>query len=116
MSTDSPAAPSERTVKPPASAGAAVAGIARAPTTRGASQYVMEENTNRFGDDYTDLDLPAPDPALCAQACKDDAKCKAWTYVKPGVQVDGARCWLKDKVPPPSPEENCISGVNSQRR
>jgi hypothetical protein len=27
----------------------------------------------------------------------NEAKCKAWTYVKPGVQADNAKCWLKDK-------------------
>jgi len=77
---------------------------------------VMEVNTNRFGEDYRDLDLTVPDPALCAQACKEDVKCRAWTYVKPGVQADDARCWLKDKVPPPSPDDNCVSGVRGQRR
>jgi hypothetical protein len=76
-----------------------------------AAQYSIEQNTNRFGEDYKDLSLATPDPALCAQACINDAKCKAWTYVKPGVQADRAVCWLKDKVAPPTPDNNCVSGV-----
>jgi hypothetical protein len=85
-------------------------------TGAGAPQYVMEQDTNRFGEDYKDLDLDTPEPALCAEACMKEAKCRAWTYVKPGVQADNAKCWLKDKVPPPSPDDNCVSGVNKRRR
>jgi hypothetical protein len=79
-------------------------------------QYVMEQDTNRFGEDYKDLDLDTPDPALCAEACMREAKCRAWTYVKPGVQADNAKCWLKNKVPPPSPDDNCVSGVNKRKK
>jgi len=80
-----------------------------------ASRYTMEYNTNRAGEDYQDLDLNAPDPELCANACMNDARCRAWTYVKPGVQGDSAKCWLKERVPPPSPDENCVSGVSKNR-
>jgi len=76
-----------------------------------ASQYVMEQGIDRTGDDYNDFDLASADPKLCADACMGEAKCKAWTYVKPGVQGDSARCWLKDRVPPPLNDENCVSGV-----
>lgn len=85
--------------------GAGVATNAAATT-----QYAMEQNTNRYGEDYKDLRLNSANPALCAQACAKESKCKAWTYVKPGVQADSAWCWLKDKVPPPTPDENCVSG------
>jgi hypothetical protein len=74
-------------------------------------KYPMEKDTNRYGEDYKDMNLATPDPNLCAKACMLEAKCKAWTYVKPGVQADSAKCWLKDKAPPPSPDENCVSGV-----
>ncbi len=102
--------------KMPGSAGAAARSKQKAAVTTGASQYVMEQDTNRFGEDYKDMDLDAPDPALCAEACMNEDECKAWTYVKPGVQADNARCWLKDKVPPPSPDDNCISGIKKKRR
>ena len=66
-SADSPVAPSGRTVKTPGSAGATVGSNAKAADPIGPSQYAMEQNTNRFGEDYKDLDLDAPDPALCAK-------------------------------------------------
>jgi hypothetical protein len=81
-----------------------------------AKTYAMEQDTNRYGEDYKDLDLDAPDPARCAEACMNEAKCKAWTYVKPGVQADNARCWLKNKVPPPSADDNCVSGVKRKQK
>jgi hypothetical protein len=76
----------------------------------------MERNTNRIGGDYRDFDLVRADPAACQAACAAEAECKAWTYVKPGLQGDQARCWLKDTAMPPNPDECCISGVKSARR
>jgi hypothetical protein len=83
-------------------------------TDAGTQQYVMEQGVDRTGDDYSDFDLASADPKLCAAACTGDAKCKAWTYVKPGIQSDKARCWLKNKVPPPLQDENCVSGIRKQ--
>ena len=80
----------------------------------GAQTYAMERDTNRFGEDYKDMDLASPEPRLCAEACLREAKCRAWTYVKPGVQAGKAKCWRKDKVPPPAPDENCVSGVKKK--
>jgi len=74
-------------------------------------QYTMEYNTNRPGEDYQDLDLSEPEPELCASACLNEAGCRAWTYVKPGVQGETAKCWLKERVPPTVPDENCVSGL-----
>ena len=81
----------------------------------GTQTYVLERDTNRFGEDYMDMDLASPEPRLCAEACARETRCKAWTYVKPGVQGEKAKCWLKDKIPPPSPDENCVSGVKGKR-
>src|SRR5207237_8212495 len=39
-------------------------------------------------------------------------QCRAWTYVKPGVQGNLARCWLKNQVPNPVRNATfAISGV-----
>jgi hypothetical protein len=38
-------------------------------------------------------------------------RCKAWTWVRKGVQGPAAHCWLKDSVPPPVPDKNCWSGT-----
>ena len=59
----------------------------------------LELNTDRSGGDFADFDLAAADPLLCATRCNQDERCRAWTYVKPGIQSQLARCWLKDQVP-----------------
>jgi outer membrane protein OmpA-like peptidoglycan-associated protein len=75
------------------------------------------------GEDISNVDLPGgdlkpepillqqADPALCRQACEAEGQCKAYTYVKPGVQGPAAACWLKSSVPPPVTNACCISGV-----
>lgn len=76
-----------------------------------ATEEGYELNTDRDGSDYEDFDLSSPDPRLCADACAEDDKCKAWTYVRAGYQGAAPRCWLKDSVPEPEPNECCISGL-----
>ena len=74
----------------------------------------MEDNTDRMGMDYRSFDLPTPDPKLCSSACEAEAQCKAYTFVRPGVQGPQARCWLKTTVPSPAKSTCCISGVKNQ--
>ncbi len=71
----------------------------------------MEYEIDRPGSDYRNFDLEQADPAICQKACSKEAKCKAWTYVKPGIQGPKARCWLKHSVPKATPSQFCISGV-----
>lgn len=71
----------------------------------------MEYNTDRPGQDYRSLPVPAGDPATCRKLCEADKKCRAWTYVKPGVQGKEAFCWLKHKAPPAVSSQCCISGT-----
>lgn len=111
-----PATPDENCVSGVKKAGTSGGGTTTSDTTTDRRSYRMETNVNLPGEDYKDLDLPTADPALCAQACLKEAKCKAWTYVKPGVQADNAKCWLKDKVPLPTPDENCVSGDKTRRQ
>ena len=73
----------------------------------------MEAETNRPGGDLTGFELLKPDPAMCAAACRGNAACQAWTFVKPGLQNVGARCWLKSAVPEPQASTCCISGLRS---
>jgi hypothetical protein len=84
-----------------------------APTTSGSYGLYLdqEEDTNRLGSDYSTFELPTADPDLCAEACVKDARCKAFTYVKPGWQGASARCWLKEQVPGTSKHTCCISGL-----
>jgi hypothetical protein len=69
------------------------------------------DGIDRNGSDYRDFDLPRADAFLCRDACLAEPECQAWTYVRPGVQGDTARCWLKNGVPPQTPDTCCISGV-----
>jgi hypothetical protein len=75
----------------------------------------MEWDTDRPGLDYDSFDLPQADPQLCQDACSDDERCKAWTYVKPDTtQGPNPRCWLKFEVPQPVKSDCCVSGVKAE--
>ncbi len=65
---------------------------------------------DRPGGDYRNFDLSAPSHEACLAACVGDARCKAYTYVKPGVQGPIARCWLKESRPYASANNCCVSG------
>ena len=75
----------------------------------------MEYDTDRPGMDYKNFDLPSPDPVRCANACTTDSQCKAFTYVKPGIQGPNARCWLKSGVPASKQSTCCISGIRADK-
>jgi PAN domain-containing protein len=64
-----------------------------------------------YGADYTNFWNSSAEPKLCQDACRSDAKCAAWTFVKPDVQGPQARCWLKSQVPQASKNECCSSGI-----
>jgi len=73
----------------------------------------LEYDTNRPGSDYRGFELSQADPGICRNECANDSTCKAFTYVKPGVQGANARCWLKSDVPQASPNSCCVSGIKS---
>jgi hypothetical protein len=99
--------------------------VADAPLTGGSlstpssgkfAAIILETNTNRPGSDFRNFNLSDANPELCQLACMEDARCVAFTYVKPNVQSASARCWLKDKIPNPVPDNCCISGVKSKQQ
>ena len=66
----------------------------------------------RIGGDYNYLNVPAgSDYRWCEESCRDDARCKSWTFIKPNRQ-----CRLKRFVAPASPSKCCISGVRQPPR
>jgi hypothetical protein len=69
-----------------------------------------QETGNRAGGDYANFWL---DWGQCRAACEADARCQAWTYVKPGFHGPAARCWLKTVVPQLRAHACCISGVKA---
>ncbi len=80
--------------------------------TKAAAPAPVEFNTDRTGGDYTSVTLPGGSTyQQCRDLCTADAPCKAWTYVKAGVQAANPRCWLKNTVPAPHPDNCCTSGV-----
>jgi TolB-like protein len=81
------------------------------PIERRAMKDGMEYSVDRLGFDYRSFELSDEDPKICQSSCSVDPQCKAWTYVKPGIQGNLARCWLKDKVPQPRANDCCISGT-----
>ncbi len=77
------------------------------------SSFSWEPNTDRAGSDYRNFNLASPRPEDCRDACYGDPHCRAWTYVRPGVQGPQARCWLKSHVPAARHDTCCISGVKT---
>src|SRR5688572_19071267 len=57
-----------------------------------------ELDTDRPGRDYKNFELDS-NFNICESICTREAACLAWTWVKPGVQGQKARCWLKNSVP-----------------
>jgi hypothetical protein len=71
----------------------------------------MEWSIDRWGSDYNVFDLHVSNPTLCQDACARDPRCLAWTYVLPDSgQGPLPRCWLKQAIPPPQMNSNCVSG------
>jgi PAN domain len=72
----------------------------------------LEYGIDRLGGDYRSFDT-APDPAgaPCAAACKNESRCRAWTYFRPGYVGAAARCLLKSRLTRPRRKPCCISGV-----
>ena len=78
-----------------------------------ADTLTVEPGMDRVGADYQNIALDTPDPQLCRTACAADAQCKAYTYVKPGVQGPQAQCYLKSAAAAASPSDCCTSGVRT---
>jgi len=74
----------------------------------------LEHNTDRVGGDYQSTNMDSW--SACATACASDAQCRAWTWVKAGIQGPSAKCWLKSTVPPPQANDCCTSGVKGEPR
>lgn len=80
-------------------------------TATSRKEHKVEANFDRPGGDYRNFDLATASPNVCRAACESDAKCKTYSYVKPGVQGAQARCWLKDRIPAIQKNDCCVSGV-----
>ena len=78
----------------------------------GVPMRAFEPSVDRPTGDFKNFDLSSADPNQCSSACSAEGnRCKAWTFVRPGVQGPNARCWLKEAVPPAFTNDCCVSGV-----
>jgi hypothetical protein len=91
--------------------GAAPRPPAPAPTPAAAGQVTAEASIDRRGGDYGYFAPAQANYELCRAACANDAKCRAYTYVQPGVLATTPLCYLKNAVPAPTRSGCCISGV-----
>ncbi len=73
------------------------------------SFFTFERNIDRPGRDYRNS--PSRGASDCSFACQFENQCRAWTYVRPGIQGRSGRCWLKNAVPGAVRNNCCISGV-----
>lgn len=92
----------------------------------------VEEGVDRPGGDYEDFPIgvlpkktksgtaavpslkPLSSRRICRKACVDDARCMAWTFVK-GDESTRPHCWLKDRVPAPTTDSCCDSGIRQRQ-
>lgn len=77
--------------------------------------FKTEPGVDRPGGDYRSVDLNVADYRACQSLCTSDEKCRAYTYVMPGVQQSSARCYLKGSIPPPKCSGCCVSGYKDTR-
>jgi len=72
----------------------------------------MENDTDRPGSDYDKFHIDDQRPDRRQSECvRQNDRCKAWTYVRAGIQHKYAVCYLKSEVPAAKPDKCCVSGV-----
>ncbi len=71
----------------------------------------LEFGIGRTGQDYRSFWVSEPNPRICQRVCVRESRCRAFTYVEPGVQGNQARCWLKRGVPSADARAGRVSGV-----
>ena len=69
----------------------------------------FSRNTDRPGNDIRNAIISSAE--ACQKLCNRDGNCRAWTFVRPGIQGASARCWLKDTIPSAVANRCCTSGV-----
>ena len=72
----------------------------------------IETSIDRVGGDYHGFELKGGEgDETCKAACIGDAKCRAWTFARPGYVGREAHCFLKKEIKPPRRRAGFISGV-----
>jgi hypothetical protein len=76
-----------------------------------AQSSTFEPRVDRPGMDYRNFTPRNPDPEDCRDACLAERRCRAWTFVRAGIQGPAPVCWLKDRVPEAQGNDCCTSGI-----
>jgi hypothetical protein len=85
----------------------AFSGISGAASAQGEN---FSRNTDRPGRDFRNIAING-NAQDCLRLCNRERECRAWTFVKPGIQGSSARCWLKNAIPAVVANSCCTSGV-----
>lgn len=80
------------------------------PQAPEASMLKLEQNFDRPGGDIKNIPNVGS-AGQCMNMCRGDQRCKAFTWVRPGLQRSGGRCYLKSIVPAGYPNGCCVSGI-----
>lgn len=86
------------------------AGGAAATPPSGPAHGAFEFDTDRPGGDISASNI-AGNWEECHRMCVGNLNCRAFTWVRPGVQGPSARCWLKNVVPGAQANGCCVSAV-----
>jgi hypothetical protein len=70
-----------------------------------------QKNFDMPGSDYRSFETTKGADAECSVACSNDASCKAWTWVRPGIQAPKGKCWLKNGRPSPMTAAYLVCGA-----
>lgn len=73
-----------------------------------------EGGTNRPGSDYKNSDSATA--AACADWCRREDQCAAWSFARPVSHGRPGHCWLKRQVARPVADANFIAGVKFRPR
>jgi hypothetical protein len=90
-------------------AGTSTGGSGDATTEETTSGGKYMEGVNLDGSDYDYAYIETVD--ACHDACKEQEKCAAFTWIKAGAAEDRAICYYKYEVPSKIDDDCCVSGV-----
>ena len=71
----------------------------------------LEPGIDIPGSDYRNVVMNDNYPSSCRDVCNKEDRCKAWTWVKAGIQGAKPVCWLKTAVPATTKNANTVSGI-----
>jgi hypothetical protein len=74
-----------------------------------AESIATEPDTNRPGNDIR-MEA-AGDFLACRTQCDGEPRCRAWTFVPPGVEGEPGQCWVKEMVAPAEQALGLVSGI-----